>query len=99
VRLLPPGDPYLLARDRDRLAPDPPARTALWPSIAAPGAVLAGGELVAAWRARRKGGTLEVELIPFGRLETATVAATAEEAAVLAPHRGCTAAAVSVRHA
>ena len=38
------------------------------------------------------------ELIPFGCLETATVAATAEEAAVLAPHRGCTAAAVSVRH-
>ena len=96
VRLLPPGDPYLLARDRATLAPDPAVRALLWPSIAAPGAVLADGELVAAWRARKRGSTLEVELAPFGGLPPPVLAAVEQEAARLAPHRSCTAAAVTV---
>ena len=96
VRLLPPGDPYLLARDRATLAPDPAVRSLLWPSIAAPGAVLAGGELVAAWRARKNGATLEVGLTPFDGLPRPVLAAAEQEAARLAPHRSCTAVAVTV---
>ena len=96
VRLLPPGDPYLLARDRATLAPDPAVRALLWPSIAAPGAVLADGELVAAWRARKNGATLEVGLTPFDGLPRPVLAAAEQEAARLAPHRSCTAVAVTV---
>jgi Winged helix DNA-binding domain len=96
VRLLPPGDPYLLARDRATLVPDPAVRALLWPSVAAPGAVLADGELVAAWRARKKGSTLEVELATFGALPPPALAAVEHEAARLATHRSCTTAAVLV---
>ena len=96
VRLLPPGDPYLLARDRATVAPDPAVRALLWPSLAAPGAVLADGELVAAWRARKKGSTLQVTLAPFGGLPRPVLAAVEQEAARLAPHRSCTAATVTV---
>ena len=96
VRLLPPGDPYLLARDRATLAPDPAVRALLWPSLAAPGAVLADGELVAAWRARKKGSTLQVTLAPFGGLPPPVLAAVEQEAARLAPRRSCTAATVTV---
>jgi hypothetical protein len=96
VRLLPPGDPYLLARDRATLVPDPAVRALLWPSIAAPGAVLADGELVAAWRARKKGDTLEVTVAPFGGLPPPVLAAVEQEAARLAPHRSCAVAAVTV---
>ncbi|HVE31672.1 MAG TPA: winged helix DNA-binding domain-containing protein [Mycobacteriales bacterium] len=96
VRLLPPGDPYLLARDRATVAPDPAVRALLWPSLAAPGAVLADGELVAAWRARKKGSTLQVTLAPFGGLPPPVLAAVEQEAARLAPHRSCSAATVTV---
>jgi hypothetical protein len=85
-----------LARDRATVAPDPAVRALLWPSLAAPGAVLADGELVAAWRARMKGSTLQVTLAPFGGLPPPVLAAVEQEAARLAPHRSCSAATVTV---
>jgi hypothetical protein len=94
VRLLPPGDPYLLSRDRKTLVPDRATRATLWPSIAAPGALLAGGELVATWRARKKGDTLEVGLTTFGRLPAAAAVAAEAEAAWLARVRSCSTATV-----
>jgi hypothetical protein len=48
--------------------------------------------LVAAWRARRRGGTLEVDLAPFDGLPPPVLAAGEQEAARLAPLRSCTAA-------
>jgi Winged helix DNA-binding domain len=87
IRILPAGDPYLLARDRATLAPDPAAQKRLWPSIAVPGAVLADGELTATWRARKNKNVLEVRVTPFSRaLSTTSLRA---EAQVLAGARGC----------
>ena len=96
VRLLPPGDPFLLARDRDVLVPDADARRRAWRSINAPGVIVADGDLVATWRPRKQGRRLGVAVEPFGRLTKAVRAALEEEAAALAPHRGCTSAAVEV---
>jgi Winged helix DNA-binding domain len=87
---------HLLCRDRETLVPDRATRATLWRSIAAPGAVSAGGELVATWRARKKGDTLEVDPTAFGRLPEAAEAAAEAEAARLAPVRSCSTAAVRV---
>jgi DNA glycosylase AlkZ-like len=95
VRLLPPGEPYLLSRNRAWLVPDPAARKAIWPSIAAPGVVLLDGELVATWRARTKGSILQVELTALSGIPAAAGSAVEAEAARLASHRGCTTATVT----
>ena len=58
--------------------------------------VAADGDLVAAWRARKKAGTLEVTLAPFDGLASPVLAAVEREAVRLAPHRSCTAATVTV---
>jgi hypothetical protein len=51
VRLLPPGDTYLLARDRDLLVRDPGPRSVLWPSAnVPPGGLLIAGEVCGTWR-------------------------------------------------
>jgi len=93
VRLLAPGDPLLLGRDRERLAPDRAVRARLWRAIGAPGLVLADGRPVALWRARKQGRRLAIAIEPFaGPVPREGVEAEAER---LAPHRGCASAAVS----
>lgn len=62
VRLLPPSDPYLQARDRELLVPDEGLRRELYRAIGNPGAVLAGGEVVATWRPRTAGRRLTLEV-------------------------------------
>ena len=52
VRLLPPGDPYLAAGDRELLAPESRFRSELWPRSVWPGALMVDGELVGTWRRR-----------------------------------------------
>ncbi|HEY6749550.1 MAG TPA: crosslink repair DNA glycosylase YcaQ family protein [Mycobacteriales bacterium] len=94
VRLLPAGDPHLLARDRATLVPDAAGRKRLWPALAAPGAVLVDGELVATWRARRRKDVLELDLTPFG--PPPSPAAVEPGARLLATHRGCADVAVRV---
>lgn len=68
VRLLPPRDPYLQERDRERLVADAAIRKKLWQPVSGPGAVLAGGEIVGAWRARATGQGVKISVEPFGRL-------------------------------
>jgi hypothetical protein len=87
VRLLPPGDPYLLARDRGTLIPDPSRRTMVWPSIGAPGALVVDGEIVAAWRSQKKSTVLRVQISYFGRPIAAAL--IEREAQLLADLRGC----------
>jgi hypothetical protein len=89
VRLLFAGDPWLRAPDRERLVPDPEARKLIWRAIGAPGVVLAGTEIVAAWRGRKAGRVLRVTLEPLAPLDDALRAAVAAEATRLAPFRGC----------
>lgn len=51
TRLLPPGDPYLLARDREIVMPDKQNRSQLWPQgNVPPGGLLVDGELAGTWR-------------------------------------------------
>lgn len=52
VRLLPSGDAFFLAweRERELLVPDAKRRAELWTSRVWPGAILVGGELAGVWR-------------------------------------------------
>ncbi len=87
IRLVGPGDPLLLGRDRERLVPDPAVRRKLWTATPTAGLVLAEGRPAALWRARKRGRRLTVGIEPFaGPLPREEVEA---QAARLAPHRGC----------
>lgn len=91
VRLLPPLDPYLQARDRDLTVPDTARQKEIWRVLGNPGAVLANGEVVAVWRARtagRKG--LDVGVRAFDRLPAGVGKAIEAEAVRLAGLRGLT---------
>jgi hypothetical protein len=85
VRVLAPGDPILLGRDREALIPDPAVRKKVWAAIGGAGVVLSDGEPVATWRARKQGKRLEVTVEAFG-----DVPPLEAELERLAPHRGCT---------
>ncbi len=95
LRLLPPGDPYLQSRDRAALVPDTAHRKRVWPSLAAPGALLLDGALAGTWRSRVQGDTLRLTVAPFGRLPASTRPALDAEAARLAPLRSCATATVA----
>lgn len=92
VRLLPPGDPYLLARDRATLVPDPSSRKVVWPSLGAPGTLLVDGEIVATWRSQKKGTVLRVQISYFDRPIATAATLIEQEAQLLAQLRGCRAA-------
>ena len=78
VRLLPPGDLFLQAPDRDLLVPDAARRAAVWPlGSPQPGALLVDGELVGTWRRRGH----RVEVAAFDHPTEETRRATEEEAA------------------
>lgn len=88
VRLLPPGDPLLAARDRELLVPDEAHRAVLWKNLGRSGAVLAGAAVVAAWQARMAGRRLELTFTPFTKMSRPTRQAVAREAERLATTRG-----------
>ena len=72
VRLLPRSDPWLLARDRERIVPTAAHRKALWPAIGWPGAVLVDTEVVGTWRtkatAKKAGTSLAITVTEFESL-------------------------------
>jgi hypothetical protein len=86
VRLLAPGDPLLLGRDRELLVPDAAVRRAVWRAIGGAGLVLAAGDAVAVWRARKDGRRLAIAVDAFAPVPRGELEAAAER---LAPHRGC----------
>jgi hypothetical protein len=89
VRLLPPNDPYLLARDRATLIPDPSTRKVVWPPLGVPGTLVVDGEIVATWRSQKKGTVLRVQISYFDRPIAGAAALTEQEAQLLAELRGC----------
>lgn len=90
VRLLPPSDPYLQARDRDLLVPDRARQKAVWRILGNPGAVLIGGEIVGVWRVRAAAkARLEITVRPFDDAATSRAAIEAEAERVAAA-RGAT---------
>jgi len=94
VRLLAPGDPLLLGRDRGALLPDERARRAVWKPIGGAGLVLSDGRPAALWRGRKQGRRLDAAVAPLGPVPRAAVQAELER---LAPHRGCASVAVAWR--
>lgn len=95
VRLLPPHDAYVAARDRTLLLPDKRLHAQVWRTAGSPGVVLCEGNLAAAWRAQTKGGALHASVLPFTELSQSQRAAVETEFAVLARLRGCRRAAVT----
>jgi hypothetical protein len=96
VRLLPPSDPLLQARDRELLVPVKAHRAEVWRILGNPGALLVGGEIAGTWRAKAAGRReLAVTVTPFGKLTAKTRAAVEAEAAVVAGVRGVAGAAVT----
>ncbi|QLQ35445.1 winged helix DNA-binding domain-containing protein [Micromonospora robiginosa] len=94
TRLLGPFDLFLQAKDRATLAPDPARAKELWPVLGRPGAVLADGDLVGAWRPRKSGAKLTVAVQPWGKLTAAQRRDVGEQAERLAAHRSATLAGV-----
>ncbi|WP_158849150.1 DNA glycosylase AlkZ-like family protein [Saccharothrix deserti] len=92
VRLLPPLDPYLNARDRDLLVPDKAHQKEVWRILGRRGALLVDGEILGTWQAKVNGSRLDVKISPFVPLD---VDMFAEEATRLATARGLDEAQVS----
>jgi Winged helix DNA-binding domain len=88
VRLLPTGDPLLDGRDRASLLPDPTEQREVWKALAAPGAVLHDGRIVATWRAKATGRDLAVTLAPLGGRPLPPAELVLPEAEALAAARG-----------
>ena len=86
--LLGSHDLFLQARDRATIVPDPARAKELWRIIGRPGAVLSDGEVVATWRAKKAGTTLDVTIDPFGPVPPALRTAVEAQAERLAAHRG-----------
>lgn len=89
VRLLPPGDPFLQARDRGLVVPDKSRAREIWRAIGGPGALLVGTEIAGTWRARTAGPKVDVTVTPFdGPLPAGVRGRVEAEAAVVATARG-----------
>ncbi len=65
MRLVPGYDPYLQARDRNRVAGSEQIRRTIWRAVANPGVVLEGTTVVGTWRARQRARWLDVEVTAF----------------------------------
>ena len=90
VRLLGPFDPFLQARDRDVLVPDPVLHKALWPVLGRPGVLLVDGEVTGTWRPKLGGGKLTLTVEPFGPLPPSVWRQVTDEATRVAATRGAT---------
>ncbi|MEV6930035.1 winged helix DNA-binding domain-containing protein [Dactylosporangium sp. NPDC051485] len=96
VRLLPPSDPFLQARDRDLLVPDKSQQKEVWRILGNPGVVLADGDLAGTWRARAVRKRLEVTVSLWRPVDPAALEAEAETVAAV---RGLAAASLGTHEA
>jgi hypothetical protein len=87
TRLLGPFDLYLQGRDRALLVEDGAHARDLWRILGRPGGVLAGGEIVGTWRARKAGAAVTVSVELWSPVDRDAVAEQAER---LATFRGLT---------
>jgi hypothetical protein len=89
VRLLPAGDPFLQARDRELLVPDKTRHAEVWKVLGNPGVLLVDGDICGTWRTKLAGKrTLEVNVSLFEPLSPAPREVVDDEAARLAVVRG-----------
>ncbi len=88
VRLLPPHDPYLQARERLLLVAEPARRQLTWQTVGSPGVVLVDGEIAGVWRPKKRGKSLTVSVQPFRPVDPGLQASLEAEAESLGPFRG-----------
>jgi hypothetical protein len=89
VRLIPPMDPFLQARDRDLLVPGRAHQKELWRVLGNPGALLVDGEVAGVWRAKMSGRKrVDLTVTPFTPLSVAHRKKLDVEAAEVARGRG-----------
>lgn len=89
VRLIPPMDPFLQARDRDLLIPDRAQQKEVWRVLGNPGALLVDGEVAGVWRAKMAGRKrVDLTVTPFRRLTGAHRKKLDDESAEVARGRG-----------
>jgi hypothetical protein len=93
TRLLGPFDLFLQARDRPLLVEDPARAKDLWRTLGRPGGVLADGEIVGIWRARKSGAAVTVSLELWTPTDRGAVTEQAER---LADFRGLRLAGVEI---
>jgi len=87
TRLLGPFDLYLQGRDRELLVEDRAHAKDLWRMLGRPGGVLAEGEIIGTWRARKAGAAVTVSVALWSPADRDAVAEQAER---LAAFRGLT---------
>jgi hypothetical protein len=88
VRLLPPMDALLQARDRDVLVPDKALQKEVWRILGNPGVLLVDGEIAGVWRAKMAGRKrVDLTVTPFGTLSAKSRKAVEAEAAQVARAR------------
>jgi hypothetical protein len=97
VRLLPPMDALVQARDRDVLVPVKAQQKEVWRTLGNPGVLLVDGEIAGVWRAKMAGGKrVDLTVTPFGTLAAAKRKAVEAEAAEVARARGVPDATVTI---
>jgi len=88
VRLLPPMDALIQARDRDLLVPDKKQQKEVWRTLGNPGVLLLAGEIAGVWRAKTAGKKrVDLTVTPFGSLTAKERKAVEAEASVVARAR------------
>lgn len=89
VRLIPPADPFLQARDRTLVVPDKARQSAVWRILGNPGAVLVDGEVAGTWRSRMAGrARLAITVTSFESVPARVRSRVEEEAGRVAAARG-----------
>jgi hypothetical protein len=88
VRLLPPLDPFIQARDKALLVPDPARRKEVWKMLGNPGVLLADGDIAGTWRTKGSGAKLTFTVTAFDPLRPAVREDVEAEAARVAAARG-----------
>jgi Winged helix DNA-binding domain len=88
VRLLPPMDALVQARDRDLLVPEKARQKEVWRILGNPGVLLLDGEIAGVWRAKMAGRKrVDLTVTPFGSLAAAARRSVAAEAEAVARAR------------
>jgi hypothetical protein len=97
VRLIPPMDPLLQARDRDLLVPAKERQREVWRVLGNPGALLVDGEIAGVWRAKMSGHKrVDLTVTPFATMTSAQRRLLEEESAQVAGAREVPSATVTI---
>jgi hypothetical protein len=96
VRLIPPMDALIQARDRDLMVPDKAMQKEVWRILGNPGVLLVDGEFAGVWRAKMAGRKrVDLSITPFAALTPKQRKAVDEEAAQVARARDAESATVA----